>query len=422
MKKTEKCRAIRQAAVVLRSAGLQQTLRSSLLEFLIGSGIQTLEELLEQERTLRCGPRYEHSVDREAYRFGRTTGELILGGRRVCVPRPRVRTKDGREVLLPSWTAFSREDPLQARAVEQMLIGVSTRKYHRSLEEVSPDLKVSGLSKSAVSRRFVAATQAKVEALVRRDLSTLDLPVLMIDGVYFVEHVILVALGIDRDGRKHVLGLWEGATENATACKALLADLVERGLDTEHALLCVIDGSKALAHALKQVFGLNARIQRCQVHKKRNVLEHLPERLRGSIAAAMSRAYACADASEARRRLLHLAAALEKEHPSAAHSLREGLDETLTVKSFGLAPVLEKTLSSTNTIENLMGTVRRVTGRVKHWRGGSMIVRWATAGLLEAERGFRRVKGFQGLKLLVQALGRDELDKDTHPTSSKEAA
>lgn len=393
--------------------------RTTLFEFLIEAGMRKLEVLLEEERTLVCGRRYEHQPERDAYRFGRAPGELVLGGRRVAVKRPRARTLDGREVVLPSWQRFAHEDPLDARALEQMVVGVTTRKYGRSLEAVPPSVAVRGTSKSAVSRRFVAATQEQLGAFLARPLDGIDLVALMIDGVHFAEHVILVAVGIDADGSKHVLGTWEGATENSASCRDLLSNLIDRGLDLERDLLVVIDGSKALAKAVRETLGRRTRIQRCQIHKKRNVIEQLPDSLRASIGNKISRAYGCGDVDQARRILHQLARRLEESHPGAAASLREGLDETLTVMGLDLPRALERTLSSTNVIENFMGTARRVSRNVKRWRGGTMMLRWIVAAAIEAQKSFRRVRGHAGLAKLVRALrdGERTASESTHMRS-----
>src|SRR5262245_42244139 len=213
-----------------------------------------------------------------------------------------------------------------------------------------------------------------------RDLSKHELVALMIDGVHFAEHVVLAAVGIDAGGEKHVLGLREGATENAAACRALLAEVIERGLNPERAILVVLDGAKALHKAVRDVFGARALIQRCQAHKKRNVIEALPQRLRASVQRAMNQAYATRDPKRARRMLENLAASLESGHPGAAASLREGLEETLTVMRLNLPHSLERVLSSTNLIENLFSGVRNTARRVKRWRGGAMILRWTATG------------------------------------------
>lgn len=408
MKKTARKKDVHQEAIAeqkfLPMVGVMFALRRGLREFVHEAGMQIVETLLEEERTAACGARYEHDPSRRAFRNGHARGELVLGGRRVSVPRPRARTVEGAEVELPSWRAFAEEDPLHSRAVEQMVIGVATRNYARSLEALPDDVQARGASKSAVSRRFVARTQAQLEKWLARDLGQLDLAALMIDGVHMAEHVVMVALGIDTHGRKHVLGLREGATENAVACTALLTDLRERGMKTDRAILVAIDGGKALRKAVRDVFGDRALVQRCQVHKKRNVVEQLPDAMRRTVGAALSEAYRSTDVARARRLLANCGRQLAASHPGAAASLREGLDETLTVMSLALPRALERTLATTNPIENLMNCVRRVGGRVKRWRDGRMIMRWMGAAIGEAQKGFRRLKGHAGMQKLVAAL------------------
>jgi transposase-like protein len=393
---------------------LGEELRGALFGVVMSAGLQVLQQQLEGERTEVCGPRYQHDAERKAHRAGHAQGELILGGRRVQVKRPRVRDMQGHEVMLPSWQAFRAEDPLMERAVEQMVLGVATRKYARSLEPVAKEVQVRGTSKSAVSRRFVQATRQELASWMDRELSSQDIRVLMVDGVHFCEHVILVAMGIDAKGQKHVLGVWEGATENQVACRELLSHLVDRGLRADRSLLVVIDGGKGLRKAIRDVFGKYALVQRCQVHKKRNVMEHLPEEKRPMVKQAMTEAYQLSDAEKAQGRLEKLAKRLELEHPGAAGSLREGLKETLTVMGLGLPEALERTLRTTNLIENIMGTVRRVSRRVAHWRDGEMILRWVGAGLREATKGFHRVRGHQGMKHLVAAL--EKRDRELNET------
>jgi putative transposase len=383
---------------------LRDLVREALLDTVVVSGLQYVGEVLEEERTELCGVRYGHDPERRASRAGWMASSLTLGGRRVQVERPRVRSREGHELTLPSWRAWSARDPLEQRALEQMVLGVSTRRYTRSLEALPQELKVRGVGKSVVSERFVVGTTKKLAELMRRDLSGLELVALMIDGVHFAEHVVLAAVGIDRSGAKHPLGLREGATENAAACKALLADLIERGLNPDRAMLVVIDGAKALRKAVLEVFGERALLQRCQAHKKRNVTEALPQRLRASVHSAMNQAYASDDPKRARRLLENLARKLESDHPGAAASLWEGLEETLTVMRLGLPGSLERVLSSTNLIENLFSRVREVARRVKRWQGGVMILRWTAAGVLEAERHFRKIAGYRALPKLVSAL------------------
>jgi transposase-like protein len=385
----------------LRLPGL---VREALYETVMGAGLACVDEVLEAERVALCGGRYAHLAERQALRAGHAASSLVLGGRRVAVPRPRVRSIAGHELQLPSWREWSARDPLDERALEQMVLGVSTRRYARSLEPLPGAVTVRGVSKSAVSERFVYGTERKLAELMSRELRGLSLVALMIDGVHFGEHVVLAAVGVDAHGDKHVLGLREGATENAAAVRALLADLVERGLATDRALLIVIDGAKALHKAVVEMFGAHALIQRCREHKKRNVTDALPERLRATVRSAMNQAYATRDARRARRLLENLGQRLEHQHPGAAASLREGLEETLTVTRLGLPENLERVLSSTNLIENLFSRVREIGRRVRHWQSGTMVLRWTAAGVLEAERGFRKIVGFRALLTLVSAL------------------
>jgi transposase-like protein len=338
--------------------------REALYDTVIGAGLACVDEVLETERVALCGERYEHLPARQALRAGYVASSLVLGGRRVAVQRPRARSVAGRELGLPSWREWSARDPLEQRAVEQMVLGVSTRGYARSLEPLPEAVAVRSISKSAVSERFVYGTERKLAGLMSRDLRQLRVVALLIDGVHFGEHVVLAAIGVDEHGDKHVLGLREGATENAAAVRALLADLVERGLDPNRALLIVIDGAKALHKAVVEVFGAHGLIQRCREHKKRNVTDALPERLRATVRSAMNQAYATRDTKRARRLLDALGRRLEHQHPGAAASLREGLEETLTVMRLGLPENLERVLSSTNLIENLFGRVREIGRRV----------------------------------------------------------
>ncbi len=413
MKKAIRRRGVPQEILSQLQLPLSELIRQTLLDTVITSGtIQAIEMLRSQQEAL-CGPRYKQVADRKAHRHGSTAGSLVMGGRRVTLPRPRVRSVAGREVELPAWTQWSREDPLEQRALQQMILGVSTRGYSDSLEKLPVEVPERGKSRSAVSRRFVEGTRRRLVKLQRRDLSKLSLAVLMIDGIHFEDHVVLVALGFENDGKKHVLGLWEGATENSRACKALLENLASRGLQTNRSMLIVLDGAKALHKACRDVFGDRAFIQRCQEHKKRNVANHLPESMRPGVRRAMNQAYECRDAKRAKRQLEALAARLESEHPGAAASLREGLDDTLTVIELNLPERLQLSLRTTNPIDNLIGSVRKVSRRVKRWRGGRMMLRWCGAAVLDAEQRFRRIRGYREMPKLIAALrARDaELDE-----------
>ncbi len=377
--------------------------RAELMELAVASGLKVLTTMLEADRTAICGPRYQHQAERVASRAGTVSSEVVLGGRKVQIRRPRVRA-DGHEVALPTFEAFADTDPLNRRVVEQMLLGVATRQYGRSLEPMGAEVRTRGTSKSAVSRRFVAKTTAQLAAWRSTALDALDLVALLIDGVHIGEHCIVVALGIDTTGAKHALGLWDGSTENAAVCQSLLADLQSRGLRTDRSLLVILDGSKALHKAVTQTFGAAALIHRCHVHKLRNILEHLPEGQRPWVRAIVARAYKQTEVATARRLLQDLARRLEDRYPSAAASVREGLDETLTVIALGLSDRLRQSLATTNAIESLISRTRHVKRNVKRWRGGQMVLRWTAAAVLEAVKGFRRLKGHKDMPKLVAAL------------------
>jgi transposase-like protein len=377
--------------------------RTELFELAVRSGLKVLETMLEEDRTALCGPRYAHLAERCASRMGTVTSEVVLGGRKVAVRRPRVRA-NGREVPLPTFQAMADVDPLNRRVVEQMLVGVATRGYARSLEPVPATMRSRGTSKSAVSRRFVAKTTAQLEAWRGTALDDLDLVALLLDGIHIGDHCLVVALGIAADGQKHALGLWEGSTENTTVCQQLLANLQQRGLRTDRSLLVILDGSPALRKAVRAVFDQAALIQRCQIHKVRNVLDYLPGRQRPWVQAIMRRAYQSPDVKTATRLLQDLARRLEDEYPSAAESVREGLDDTLTVIGLGLSQRLQRSLATTNAAESLISRTRHVKRNVKRWRGGKMMLRWVAAGVLEAVKGFRRLKGHRDMPTLVATL------------------
>ena len=377
--------------------------QAELFELMVRSGLRVLDAMLEEDRTALCGPRYVHQPARAASRAGTVPSEVVLGGRKVAVARPRVRA-DGREVPLPTFQALAHTDPLNRRVVEQMLVGVAPRQYARSLESLPAGVVSRGTSKSSVSRRFVAKTTAQLRTWHSAPLDDLDLVALLLDGVHIGEHCLVVALGIAADGQKHALGLWEGATENAAVCQSFLANLQSRGLRTDRSLLVILDGALALHKAVRAVFGEAALIQRCQGHKLRNILDHLPERQRSWVQAIVRRAYQASDVKTATRLLTDLAKRLEDEYPSAAGSVREGLDETLTVLTLHLSTRLQRSLATTNAAESLLSRTRHVKRNVKRWRGGQMMLRWVAAGVLEAVRGFRRLKGCGDMPRLVSAL------------------
>jgi putative transposase len=384
--------------------------RTAFFGLCLDAGEQVLRTMMEQDRERLCGPKNVPNPDRRAYRGGSVAGEVTLGGRRILVPRLRARSVDGHEVTLPSFAYAAHRDPLNARTLEAIAIGVTTRQYHRALDPLPDGRRERAVSKSSVSRRFVALTSAQLATWLARPLGDLPVRVLLIDGLHFPDHVILLALGVDSQGQKHVLALREGTTENATVCKALLTDLRDRGLDLDQAVLFVIDGGTGLRKAIRETCGATALVQRCQVHKRRNVLEHLPETMRPRVRRVLDEAYGLADAALAKRRLLQLAAALEHAHPGAAASLREGLAETLTLQSLGVTGALYRTLRSTNAIENLNGLVGHFVRHVRRWRNGRMLVRWIAAGLRETTRSFRRLRGHRDLAALIRALDRVTVD------------
>jgi putative transposase len=405
---TKSCIAppVPQAESLLRHLPLIDLLvdtKTELLELALRSGLKVFTAMLEEDRTAICGPWYAHEADRTASRAGTTRSEVVLGGRKVTIQRPRVRTAAG-EVALPTFQTMAATDPLDRRVVEQMLVGVATRQYARSLEPLGPEVESRGTSKSAVSRRFVARTTAQLATWQSAPLDALDLVALLIDGVHLGDHCLIVALGIAADGQKHALGLWDGSTENATVCQGLLANLQSRGLRTDRSLLVILDGSKALRKAVRATFGDAALVQRCQVHKTRNILEYLSDRQRSWAQAILRRAYQSTDVKTAQRLLLDLAKRLETEYPSAAESVREGLDETLTVLTLNLSARLRRSLATTNAAESLLSRTRHVKRNVKRWRGCQMMLRWVAAGVLEAVKGFRRLKEYADMPTLVAAL------------------
>jgi putative transposase len=392
--------------VTVAVAELAGAAREGLLALAVGTGLQVLEALLAEDVVRLVGLRGRHNPDRTAVRHGSEAGRVTLGGRRVRVRRPRVRTADGAdEVAVPSYQAFAATDLLDQLAVERMLAKLSTRRYPAGLEPVGSGVEstASGTSKSAVSRRFVARTEHALAELLAQDLSTLDLVALLVDGIRVADHTCVVALGITLDGTKIPLALAEGATENATVVGELLVGLGERGLEVTRPILVVLDGAKALRRAVTQVFD-HPVIQRCQLHKLRNVTDRLPDAVASTVAKRMRRAYHHGDPLVAQAELEALARELDRSHPGAAASLREGLAETLTIGRLGVPPTLARTLRSTNTIESMIEICRDHAANVKRWQNGQMVLRWIAAGMGEAAKQFRRVNGYLHLPALRVAL------------------
>ena len=396
-------------------AELAGEVQEGLLALAVGTGLQVMAAMMEADVTAVCGPKGRHDPERTATRHGHGAGSVSLGGRRVPVSRPRTRATDGSgELPVASYELFSQTEVLGRMAMERMLAGLSTRRYPVGLEPVGTRIEqaATATSKSAVSRRFVAATETALAQLLAADLSTLDLVGLMIDGVHFGEHTCVVALGIGIDGTKHPLSLVEGSTENATLVTELIVGLRERGLDVTRPILVVLDGSKALRRAVLDVFDRPV-LGRCQLHKIRNVEDRLPEKMRSVVASRMRQAYHADSALAAEAELTALATELDRTHPGAAASLREGLDETLTVLRLNLPPTLARTLRSTNAIESMISICRDHASNVKRWRDGQMALRWCAAGMVEASKQFRRVNGHLHLRAL-----RDTLERITQPVGA----
>jgi transposase-like protein len=352
--------------------GALANIEQSFFGLCIDAGQQVLASMMEQDREDLCGARWKRDPDRKAGRAGTTRSEVTLGGRRISIARPRVRSQAGREMELPSFAFAANRDPLDHHTLEAVACGVSTRKYARSLDSLPEGIDERSVSRSSVSRRYVAMTTKQMTTWLTTPLGHRHFPIVMIDGIHLGDHLVLIALGIDAEGKKQVLGLREGDTENGQVAKALLRDLVERGLDPERARLFVTDGAKALRSAIRKVFGDRGVVQRCQLHKQRNILGHLPEGMHESVKAILREAWSLRDAKLAKARLERLASSLETDHPGAAASVREGLEETLTLQGLGIEGTLYRKLRSTNAIENLNSGIAAYSKNVKRWKGGSL--------------------------------------------------
>src|SRR4030088_1938003 len=372
--------------------------------FCLAAGIETLGAMMEADAAVACGPRHSRREDRRGHRWGRTQGKIGFHAGKGVIEGPRVRGLNGKELPLASWEQAVAEGSLGQWAMNLMLINVSTRKFRRAVRLPEGDVPApagSGVSKSAASRHFVALSAARMQEWMASDLSKLDLLVIQIDGIHMVEDLILVAaIGVDAQGDKHPLGLIEGATENAATVQALIDNLVERGVDPAVPRLFIIDGAKALSKAIRRTFGGAAAIQRCQVHKARNIMERLPKSLHASIRRVLRQAWELDHADKAEKLIRNLAQRLERDWSGVS----EGIEEILTVTRLGLPKELRRSLACTNIIENAMGTVRRVCRNVKRWRSAAMAMRWTAAAMQEAAKGFRRLKAHKQLPTLRAAL------------------
>jgi len=394
--------------IALAMADVAGAAREGLMAMSVAAGMAVMAAMFEAEIAAVCGPKGKHDAGRAAVRHGAGKGSVTLGGRRVPVERPRARTVEGHEVPLTSYEHFAADDLLSQVVMERMLAGVATRRHTRTGEPVSE--RVSGTqkstSKSAISRRFVRQTETALAELMARDLTELDIKVLMLDGEHMAERCVVVALAISADGTKVPVGLRDGSTENKTVVRALLADLVERGLAFDDGLLVVIDGAKALSAAVREAFGDKALIQRCTLHKRRNIADHLPDKEKAWVDAKLVKAFNHPDPGTGLRNAKSLAAQLGKNYPSAAASLREGLEEMFTVARLGLDGRLARTLTTSNPVESMISIARATNRNVTRWRDGQMVLRWTAAGMLNAERSFRRIKGYKQMPQLVAALKR----------------
>jgi transposase-like protein len=398
--------------------------REGLLAMSVAAGLAVMEAMFEAEISEIAGPKGKHNPDRVAVRHGTEKGSVTLGGRRISVDRPRARSIDGHEVPLQAYAHFAADGLLSQVVMERMLAGVATRRHARTAEPVGEQVSTTAksTSRSAISRRFVRQTETALAELMARDLSGEDIKVLMLDGEHMAERCVVVALAITADGAKKPVGLWDGSTENKTVVRALLADLVERGLAFDDGLLVVLDGAKALSAAVREVFGTKALIQRCTLHKRRNLADHLPDKEQAWVDAKLVKAFGHPDPDTGLRNAKSLAGQLDKNYPSAAASLREGLDDMFTVARLGIDGRLAKTLTTSNPVESMISIARATNRNVTRWRDGQMVLRWTAAGMLNAERSFRRIKGHKQMPQLIDALHRHAHPDTDHATEPVGAA
>jgi len=400
----------RTVQLVLDREELVTMMQDSLTNFATEMGLKVASLLLEDEVNRRCGSRYERVPERTVTRYGHQRGVAVIAGQKLPIRRPRMRyTRQCGEADLETYACLQSPEAMPQAVLKRLVRGVSCRDYEGVVDLAREGF---GVQKSSVSRSFVKASAKEVRQLAQRRFDGVRIPVIYLDAVVYAGEAMTVALGVLENGAKRVLGVRQGATENAAVCTALLEDLQERGLDTTQPTLLVLDGSKALHAATKRVWGHNALIQRCQVHKKRNVREHLPEKHWEELSRQLHAAYSETDYDEALKRLRTTARWLERLNPDAAASLREGMEETLTVIRLGVPELLRRTLATTNPIESAFSVAQNVTRRVKCWREGDMRQRWCVAGLLRAESKFRRVKGYRHMSHLLKALDRIVLRKE----------
>ena len=391
--------------MILPMADIVGLLQQGVGHLLRQAGLELMNLVMEEEVRHLAGERHQQHEGRQAHRWGKEDGYCVVDGQKVPIQKTRLRTASSnggkREQRLGSYELFQRSGPLQAVVWDKMMRGLSTRNYGAVVKDFQD---AYGIEKSAVSENFIEASREKVKQLMERPLGELRLCAVLIDGTPFKDRQMIAALGIGCDGTKTVLGIREGATENATVVSALLGELVERGLDFSTPRLYILDGGKALHAAVRRHAGEAGFIQRCQVHKKRNVVDHLPDEYKADVRRKMQNAYAMAEYADAKRALDQLHRELMDLNPSAARSLEEGLEETLTVHKLRVPDQLRRSLASTNVIESAFSIVETVCRNVKRWRAGDQIERWVGSGLLVAERQFRKVIGFRQIPLLLSSM------------------
>jgi transposase-like protein len=387
--------------MVLPLAEIVSLLQQGVGNLLRQTGLELMQLVMDEEVKSLAGERHQQHAGRRAHRWGKEDGYCVVDGQKVPIRRTRLRSPEQHEQRLGSYELFQRSGPMQAGVWDKMMRGLSTRNYGAVVKDFH---NAYGIEKSAVSENFIEASREKVKELMERPLGELKLCAVLIDGTPFKDRQMMVALGIGCDGSKTVLGIREGATENMAVVNALLSELVERGLDFSTPRLYILDGAKALHAAVRRHAGAAAFIQRCQVHKKRNVVDHLPEEHKADVKKKLQNAYAMADYTDARRALERLHRELMDLNPSAARSLEEGMEETLTVHKLRVPAQLRRTLCCTNVIESAFSIVETVCRNVKRWRPGDQIERWVGSGLLVAERQFRKVIGHRQIPLLLASM------------------
>ncbi|MGQ9701207.1 MAG: IS256 family transposase [bacterium] len=401
-------------AEIMNTAHMRTELRQGLLDLCIRPGFATLAKMKDEEIEAICGSNwYVHGSGRGAYRWGRTGGKVVLGGRKLAVVRQRRRDLAGHEVLPAVYQHFRDGDQLSRRVMSQLLAGVGSRRYRDSLETGDLGWDFPGGSRSAISRCFVGRTWRVIKAWLSRSLDKVLFVALFIDGINFGAHTLVVALSVVEDGTKQILGVWEGSTENKVVCQALLDNLISRGFPADRPIFVAIDGSKALRQVVVQTFGEQALIQRCQFHKRQNVNRHLPKQLHKLVDQTMMQAYQSADGDRARPILRGLIKTLANSHLGAVRSLEEGLDETLTVVDLNLPKALRQSLQTTNLTESPFSVVRQVARNFKRWRSIGMAEPWVALGLMEAEKR-HKIKGYCDIPIFVAVLKKKmALDKQT---------